>query len=242
MITDESENLNDESNISTTDLVPGDPEIVRDYYALKIVRSAINLTAHILIGIVVGISIIFGFRSGFPLEATPLHIVLCVIGYQLLMAEAILSLSPDNSWTASYRAIDKKRAHWILQILGSALAITGSFIKILDKTVHWNTLHGQFGLVALVFTIISLVNGLTSLYASELRRFIPGIVSKISHIVIGSFGFAAASASLCFGFNKGFFRNWITSPLANTIIVFTIIFTIIIIINPLLTFLKRLKR
>lgn len=61
------------------------------------------------------------------------------------MAQAILSLSPHNGWSLKLRFVDKKRAHWILQILGSGLAIAGSFIKILDKNIHWNTLHGQFG-------------------------------------------------------------------------------------------------
>lgn len=64
--------------------------------------------------------------------------------YQLLMAQSILSLS-GNGWSSKLRLVDKRRAHWILQILGSGLALAGSFIKILDKTVHWNTYHGQFG-------------------------------------------------------------------------------------------------
>lgn len=61
------------------------------------------------------------------------------------MAEAILSLSPNNGWSSRLRLVDKRRAHWILQLLGSGLALGGSFLKILDKNVHWNTLHGQFG-------------------------------------------------------------------------------------------------
>lgn len=68
------------------------------------------------------------------------------------MAQAILSLSPHNGWSAHLRLVDKRRAHWILQILGSVLAIVGSFYKILDKSVHWNTLHGQFGKLYGVYT------------------------------------------------------------------------------------------
>ncbi|CAH0727009.1 unnamed protein product, partial [Brenthis ino] len=116
-----------------------------DSYGLKVYQSSLNLLAHILIGATVGISILFVFRNGLPLGATPLHILLCVLGYQLLMAQAILSLCPHNGWSANLRLFDKKVAHTILQVLGSALAIAGSFIKILDKSEHWNTLHGQFG-------------------------------------------------------------------------------------------------
>lgn len=75
-----------------------------------------------------------------------LSVTLCVkFQYHMLMAQAILSLSPHNGWSANLKLVDKRRAHWILQILGSGLAIIGSIIKILDKDIHWNTLHGQFG-------------------------------------------------------------------------------------------------
>ncbi|XP_059061857.1 uncharacterized protein LOC131854732 [Achroia grisella] len=235
------------SNRSTTVLVPVIPGVgpvgeLPDGYTLKIVRSVTNLTAHILIGATVGICLLFGFRNGLPLDSTSIHIVLCVIGYQLLMAEAILCLSPDNSWTASYRVIDKRRAHWILQIVGSVLAITGSFLKFADKTTHWNSLHGKFGLVALVFTCVSLVNGLSSLYAYELRNLIPGNISKLTHICFGTVAFVAASVSLCFGFNKQFFINWATLPLAYTIMAFTGIFTLIAIVSPFVTFVRKVRR
>lgn len=65
--------------------------------------------------------------------------------YQLLMAEAILCLCPNSGWADNFRLVDKKRAHWILQVVGSVLGIVGSIIKSLDESVNWKTLHGQFG-------------------------------------------------------------------------------------------------
>lgn len=61
------------------------------------------------------------------------------------MAQAILSMSPNNGWSAYLKLSDKKLAHGVLQIVGSGLAIAGSIIKILDKDAHWTSLHGQFG-------------------------------------------------------------------------------------------------
>lgn len=61
------------------------------------------------------------------------------------MAEAILSLAAPNGWSLHLRLVDKRRAHYILQLVGSGLAISGSFIKIIDKDQHWTTLHGKFG-------------------------------------------------------------------------------------------------
>lgn len=61
------------------------------------------------------------------------------------MAEAILCLAPNSGWADNFRLVDKKRVHWILQVVGSVLGIVGSIIKSLDKSVNWNTLHGQLG-------------------------------------------------------------------------------------------------
>ncbi|CAH0399991.1 unnamed protein product [Chilo suppressalis] len=90
--------------------------------ALKVIRSVMTLFTHIFIGIVVGNVLKFAFRNGTPLSATNLHLTLCVIGYHFLMAEAILSLSPD-SWVSSLKLRHKKIVHLTMQIIGSLLAI-----------------------------------------------------------------------------------------------------------------------
>ncbi|PZC77755.1 hypothetical protein B5X24_HaOG202999 [Helicoverpa armigera] len=214
----------------------------KNEYRLKTFQISLNLLSHILIGIIVGVAITFACRGGLPLNATSIHIVLCVIGYQLLMAQAILSLSPHNSWSAHLKMVDKRRAHWVLQILGSVLAIVGSFIKIVDKPIHWNSYHGQFALVALVFTVVSMVNGLTSLYAYELRKFIPAKLSKLTHICFGVVGFATAGISLCYGMDKASFKTWAGLANTYTLIGFVGAFTAIIIIAPLITFFSKFKR
>lgn len=56
-----------------------------------------------------------------------------------------MALCQYNSWTAGMKLVDRRRTHTILQILGSVLAITGSIIKMLDKTNNFNTTHGRFG-------------------------------------------------------------------------------------------------
>uniref|UniRef100_A0A2A4JQ72 ascorbate ferrireductase (transmembrane) n=1 Tax=Heliothis virescens TaxID=7102 RepID=A0A2A4JQ72_HELVI len=231
--------MDSENGISTRS---GPKPFDKNEYRLKTFQVSLNLLTHILIGIIVGVALTFACRGGLPLNTTSLHIVLCVIGYQLLMAQAILSLAPHNSWSAHLKMIDKRRAHWILQILGSVLAIAGSFIKILDKAVHWNTLHGQFALVALVFTVASLFNGLTSLYAYEFRKFIPAKLSKLTHICFGVVGFVAASISLCYGMDKVSFKTWTGEATGNTLIAFVGIFTAVIIIAPMLNFFSKFKR
>ncbi|XP_063828878.1 uncharacterized protein LOC135078219 [Ostrinia nubilalis] len=75
--------------------------------------------------------------------------------------------------------------HTGLQIMGSVLALVGCFIKILDVGVNFTTYHAQFALASMIFTTVSLVNGVASSYAYELRKCIPGILSKLTHICFG---------------------------------------------------------
>ncbi|XP_059061844.1 uncharacterized protein LOC131854725 [Achroia grisella] len=202
---------------------------------LRIFKLSYNLITHVLIGIIITITSLFVFTNGIPLQGMNLHILLCTVGYQLLMAEGFLCLVPENSWTLTISLVNKRRIHWILQVMGSSLAIAGSYIIMELKEAHWETLHGSYGLVALICTIISLVNGLTSLYAYELSKYIriPPNLSKVPHILIGVIAFVTSSISLCYGYDMYFFRNWLTPRLGTISIVFTATFTSIIIINPM---------
>ncbi|CAB3255657.1 unnamed protein product [Arctia plantaginis] len=214
----------------------------KNEYKLRTFQSSLNLLAHILIGIVVGSCLFFAYRNGLPLGNMAIHIVLCVLGYHLLMAESILSLSPYNGWSSHLRIVDKRRAHWILQILGSGLAIAGSIIMSRHKVTNWDSLHGKFALVALVFTTVSLVNGLASLYAYEIQKLVPlpGRLSKVTHICFGIVAFGASTISLCYGFQNNAFRNFFGQANTETLIGLSAGFTAIILINPCITFVARL--
>ncbi|XP_023951529.2 uncharacterized protein LOC112055580 [Bicyclus anynana] len=222
-------------------------EVERDSYYLRIFQSTLNLIAHLLIGAVVGICIIFAFRNGVPMNTTKKHVILCVLGYQLLMAEAILALCPHNGWTAGLRLLDKRRAHTVLLIMGSVLAIVGSLLMSAHKTVNFNTVHGKYGLVALVFTTVSLVNGLTSLYGYELRKYIPENFSKIPHIIFGVIAFVSSLICLCYGLDYDSFKEWssrVGAPYgcAYTVMGLAAAYTFIIIINPVITAFNKSKR
>lgn len=57
---------------------------VNENYIWHIFQSVLNMLGRLSIGIVVGICLLFAFRSGVPLNATNQHIVLCVIGVSSL--------------------------------------------------------------------------------------------------------------------------------------------------------------
>lgn len=70
------------------------------------------------------------------------------------MAEAIIGLCPNSGWADSLTLVDKRRAHTVMQVVGSGLAIAGSIIMALTKPVNWDSLHGQFGKFHQLFCLI----------------------------------------------------------------------------------------
>ncbi|KAL0828820.1 hypothetical protein ABMA28_003731 [Loxostege sticticalis] len=234
-------NFSDVSPPTQIDFVDGPPkdtaaapEPTSSQAALKVVRSVTTLATHMLIGIVVGSLLLATVRFMTP-GATKTHIILCVIGFQMLMAEGILCLAPD-SWCSTLSLKHQRWVHTGLQLGGAILALVGCFIKVVDTGVNFQTYHGQFALASMVFTTISLVNGCASLFAYELRKCIPSIVSRLTHICFGTVALITASISLCFGMNYVWFVSFLSREYANALLVMVGALTTIVIINPLLTF------
>lgn len=70
-------------------------ETVSNSYPIALFQNALNLLAHILIGFVVGIPLLFAFQSGLPLVPIQQHIILCVLGvskFLLIVAKKIKSV------------------------------------------------------------------------------------------------------------------------------------------------------
>lgn len=93
-------------------------------------------------------------------------------------------------------------------------------------------------LAAMVFTVMSLVNGVTSLYAYELRRIIPGKLSKLSHICFGVVAFLTSCISLVYALKYTYFVTWMPD-FNKTLIGITCFLPVVISVNPLLTFFQK---
>lgn len=61
------------------------------------------------------------------------------------MAETILSLAGENSWTINLSRTTKKHIHWVTAVLGTVLAATGTGMIIYSRKKHFNSLHGKLG-------------------------------------------------------------------------------------------------
>ncbi|XP_026731189.1 uncharacterized protein LOC113496225 [Trichoplusia ni] len=156
------------------------------------------------------------------------------------MGQSFLGLAPYNSWSIELNTVEKRRGHWILALLGSILIMAGSFYAMVFKTLNFNTMHGKYGLVALVFTVVNLVTGVAALYTVPLKKIcIPPSLSKITHLVFGVVAFVTSAISLCYSYDKNAFKNWIGADAALGCIILTGIFTGLLCINPLYTTYKR---
>lgn len=109
------------------------------------------------------------------------------------MSEAILSLYSENVWSMQCSRKTKKNIHWILQAVGSTIAFAGIITEYIFRSLkskpHFSTTHSTIGLIAAVFTLIGIVNGVSALWAFELRKFVRPVYSKLLHNLHGIVAF-----------------------------------------------------
>lgn len=118
------------------------------------------------------------------------------------MCEGIMSLYAHNSWSSLHTRRTQTNLHWILQALGSGMAIAGSVIYYLERTEHLITTHAVLGFISLIFTGIGLLNGTSALWARQLRGLVKPAYARLGHNVIGILAFTTGMASLVYGFNN----------------------------------------
>ncbi|XP_068620596.1 uncharacterized protein [Battus philenor] len=164
-----------------------------------LIMKIVNTLTHIFIGAVVFSAIFFVNIFGIP-GSLKQHVYLCVFGYMILMSQAILTLNPYASWAKTLNYEDKKVIHWVMQFTGSALAIAGSIIRMVDVQSNFKTAHGILGIVAMLCTICSLISKIVNLFSMASRCNINLI--KIAHSVLGSLALCTAYLCLCLGFNN----------------------------------------
>ncbi|XP_063830667.1 uncharacterized protein LOC135079949 [Ostrinia nubilalis] len=156
----------------------------------------VNMITHMTLGAVAFITIFLGIMYVPVLRQ---HIILTVVGYVILMTQSILVLSSHNGWSRTIRYKDRKIVHLLMQVFGSILAIAGNIVVMVEKNVHFNTTHGILGLVAMIFTIISLVGGAFHLYIHCMPR-----VTCLLHCIIGALTMIIGFLALIFGIEETF--------------------------------------
>jgi cytochrome b-561 domain-containing protein 2 len=73
------------------------------------------------------------YQSGSMWSKISQHAWITTLGYQLLMAEGIMTYYKANSLTALSSRREKNHIHWILQAVGGAMALYGCAIYIAER-------------------------------------------------------------------------------------------------------------
>lgn len=96
---------------------------------LQKLEICLNTLNHVCIGICAFYNIWYCVNYGFEKDHT-WHVFCCSLGFQLLMAEGILTMYSGNSFTlfASFR--NKKWVHALLQAAGGTLGLVGFSIEV----------------------------------------------------------------------------------------------------------------
>ncbi|XP_044014697.1 uncharacterized protein LOC122856878 isoform X2 [Aphidius gifuensis] len=141
--------------------------------------SFLNIYSHCVSLLITGFIL---YIAGFDLEATSCHARLSTIGTVLLMSEALMVLTPDNVWSQSipnYRT--RSHLHWMLQLTGTIMNITGAIIMIKDKKDDTISLHAILGLLSIASMIFLCLSGTTLFYTVKLKKIIRPVVFKFIH-------------------------------------------------------------
>lgn len=201
----------------------------------KTIADVFNLFNHILIAIV-SMKITWICITA-RYEMLNLHVVITTLGYQLLMAEAILIYYSSNSWSSVLSRKTKSTLHLVLQVLGSGLAIFGVFLAIWWRDwriTFWNgSLHAQLGFWSLIFLFINFFFGFGALYASSLRKVWEPIYMKFTHNLLGIAAFVLGMVSLYYGYEKRFMTRNASKEMINALAYATLITTVLSCIGAL---------
>jgi cytochrome b-561 domain-containing protein 2 len=114
------------------------------------IEFAINTLNHSCIFITTFYLTWYCFHVGFDALIT-YHVFFTTIGYQLLMAEGILAMYKQNTFSLLAKTkADKTLLHWILQAIGGLCALAGIIIQIISRyrlgKPHFSLIHSIIGI------------------------------------------------------------------------------------------------
>ncbi|XP_072746001.1 transmembrane reductase CYB561D2 [Anoplolepis gracilipes] len=165
----------------------------------RIFISEMDVINHILI---VGVTVFLVYYAAKENHVTNIHVILCTIGYVLLMSEAIVVLAGDNFLTSCLSRRANKHLHWILQAIGLIFNLVGVGLMYDAKTTHFKSIHGILGIASLVIVCVVTIFGYPVWIAWKLRNFVRPVTIKLLHNFLGTAGFVIGMASQCYGYKK----------------------------------------
>ncbi|XP_028137003.2 probable transmembrane reductase CYB561D1 [Diabrotica virgifera virgifera] len=140
------------------------------------------------------------------------HIILCVTGFALCMAEGVQIFRHESVVTFGNTREEKKLAHMIVMAFAFVCITIGISLKISQKEdsnrAHFTSTHGILGLITWIFSFITALGGVITMY---FRHLLSPRVIKLCHILLGITTYALGVATLCYGlqYMYGTGRGWV---------------------------------
>lgn len=119
-----------------------------------------------------------------------------------------MTLYSKNAWTNMTEKKTKVYLHLILQIIGTALILVGFSLNVEDiKSGHFETPHEIFGLISVIFLLITFVNGLLAFFALDIKQFVKPVYNKLFHTTFSVIVFVTGMISLILGYHTNFMKS-----------------------------------
>lgn len=111
------------------------------WYKLQSYFNVVNHAVNVAVAVFMTIYILREGKDSFAW-----HVYLTTIGYQLLMAEAIMVFYSPNAFSYFHSHRTKKHIHWILQLLATACIVAGNCVIFVIKTTpRFKSIHAVTG-------------------------------------------------------------------------------------------------
>lgn len=119
------------------------------------------------------------------------------------MTSAVNAISPGDFATEWMPMRLRSARHWVLQVLGGIIILTGFLIilsnKIINDKAHFVSLHAKFGLASLIFMLGTMLGGLGALYSLQLKYYLAPIYTKLLHATAGLVTFILGIITIILG-------------------------------------------
>lgn len=131
-----------------------------------------------------------------------------VFQWLIIMTSAVNAISPGDYATEWMPIRLRSARHWVLQVFGGIIIITGFLIilsnKIINEKAHFVSLHAKFGLASFIFMLITMLGGVGALYSLQLKYYLAPIYTKLLHATVGLITFILGIITIVLGL----FSNW----------------------------------
>ncbi|KAG4078224.1 hypothetical protein HA402_011296 [Bradysia odoriphaga] len=123
------------------------------------------------------------------------------------MLEGIMMFYSENVWSSQFNKPAKRCIHWIIQVIGSLLALSGILVKYVNNNgKHFQTIHSTIGLISGIFLLISLCSGIIALKSFALRKIVRPALVKFFHYISGTMAILLGLVALYYGYDKKFMQ------------------------------------